>query len=100
MKDLGKLGVAATAEEVARHLGGLNIAQAATVETGKTVEPQIDLPKGTYLTSQAPWLLKLKGVPAETLVKLNGPKKYWSLPEMASCKTLKFSIKKLLTFQR
>ncbi len=81
LKDVGKIGGALVAEEVARKLGmGIGTAEAARPEAGK--EPQLDLPKGTYLTSQADWLLGLKGVTKETLEKLNGPKKYWGLEEM------------------
>mgnify|MGYP001617388119 CR=1 FL=1 len=82
LKDLGKLGVAVTAEEVMRHLAGLNIAQAAMVEAEKTVEPQMDLPPNTYLTSLPEWQLKLfRGVRVEELELYNGPKSTWSLKE-------------------
>lgn len=81
--DLGKLGTAVMAEGVAHHLVGLNITQAAMVEAEKTVEPQIDLPPGTYLTSQPEWFLKLvKRVPEDVLVQYNGPKSVWSMPEL------------------
>ena len=81
---LAASGAAVLATEVVtQKLGlGTGTAEAAQPETGTKPEPQLDLPKGTYLTSQADWLLGLKGVTKETLEKLNGPKKYWGLEEM------------------
>lgn len=58
------------------------MAEASIQEADLSPDVQIDVPRGTFLTSQAGWILSLKGITQDTLEKLNGPKKYWSVPEM------------------